>query len=113
MGWLRDGGSESREIGGKSAPTNGSYNFTSTVAKQYGGDSLFDGDMVLININTAMADDLEALPRIGSKLAQSILTHREKNGPFPTARDITAVPGIGDGLYKSIANLITVGPGLL
>lgn len=66
-----------------------------------------------ININTATADDLEELPGIGGKLAQAIIAHREKNGPFPTTRDITAVSGIGNGLYKRIADLITIGHRLL
>ena len=55
-------------------------------------------------------DCLETLPGIGSVRAESIVAHREQAGPFATAAGIVAVPGIGDGIYRRIANLITVTP---
>ena len=36
----------------------------------------------LVNINTATAVELEALPGIGPATAKRILEHREKSGPF-------------------------------
>ena len=64
-----------------------------------------------ININIATADCLESLPGIGSVRAQSIVSHREQFGPFPSTQGITDVSGIGDGIYGRIAALITVGGG--
>jgi competence protein ComEA len=66
-------------------------------------------DTVLVNINTADAAALEALPGIGEELAARIVAYREENGPFQFAEDITNVYGIGDGKYASIADYITVG----
>ena len=62
-----------------------------------------------VNINTASAECLETLPGIGSVRAQSIVSHREKAGPFVSPDGITDVSGIGDGIYGRIADMITVG----
>ncbi|MCY3691232.1 MAG: helix-hairpin-helix domain-containing protein [Chloroflexota bacterium] len=63
---------------------------------------------VPVDINVASAECLETLPGIGSVRAQSIVAHRDQAGPFVTADSITAVPGIGDGIYGRIADMITV-----
>ena len=65
--------------------------------------------MVPININAATAECLETLPGIGAVRAESIVAHREQMGPFIAAEDITAVSGIGDGIYQRIAEMISVG----
>jgi competence protein ComEA len=64
----------------------------------------------LINLNTASAAELEALPGIGPTTAQKIVDYREQNGPFINAEDIINVSGIGPGTYERIKDLITVGP---
>lgn len=63
----------------------------------------------LIDINTAAAFELEALPGIGPTTAQKIVEYRETNGPFLSIEDIINVPGIGPATYKEIKDLITVG----
>ena len=63
---------------------------------------------VPVNINTATSECLETLPGIGAVRAQSIVTHRERAGPFVTTDSITAVSGIGDGIYGRVADMITV-----
>lgn len=63
----------------------------------------------LININTATADELDALPGIGPSTAQKIVVHRETNGPFATIEAIMDVPGIGPAKFEAISALITVG----
>ena len=62
-----------------------------------------------IDINTATASCLQTLPGIGPGRADAIIAHRQETGPFGTPDGITAVPGIGDGIYARIASLITVG----
>lgn len=64
----------------------------------------------LININTATQADLEMLPGIGPSTAANIIAHREANGPFATLEAIMDVPGIGEGRFEAIRELITVGP---
>ena len=110
LGWLQEEESFAHVIGENSTQAAEAGASVRTVAEQGSNYSLIDGNSVLININTATASDLEALPRIGNKLAQAIIIHREKKGPFLTAQSITAVSGIGSSLYKSIVDLIIVGP---
>jgi competence protein ComEA len=61
-----------------------------------------------ININTASAGELEALPGIGPALAQRIVDYRQSAGPFQRLEDIKKVKGIGDGIFAQIKDLITV-----
>lgn len=62
-----------------------------------------------ININTAEAWLLAALPGIGETKAQAIVDYRQANGPFLGTAEIMDVPGIGEGLYEDVRDLITVG----
>jgi len=63
----------------------------------------------LIDINTADADELETLPRIGPTTAQRIVEYRETYGPFEDVEDILEVPGIGPATFEGIRDLITTG----
>jgi competence protein ComEA len=62
----------------------------------------------LININTASATELEALPGIGPTLAQRIVDYRTQHGPFPAIEGIMNVAGIGPAVFDQIQGLITV-----
>jgi competence protein ComEA len=61
-----------------------------------------------ININTASATELEALPGVGEVIAQAIVDFRTENGPFATAEDLLDVSGIGDATFAEMEDLITV-----
>ena len=61
-----------------------------------------------ININTASAPELEALPEIGPALASRIVDYRQQNGSFKTAAEIQNVSGIGPKTYEMIKDQITV-----
>ena len=61
-----------------------------------------------ININTASAKQLEYLPGIGKGLAERIVEHREKHGPFRRAEHLIIVRGISDRRFRAIADLITL-----
>ena len=63
----------------------------------------------LIDINLATQADLEMLPGIGPTMATNIIAHREANGPFVTIEAIMDVPGIGEGKFAAMKDLITVG----
>lgn len=76
-----------------------------------GGESGGGGqEGTLVNINTALAAELETLPRIGPTLAQRIVDYREANGPFETTEEIQNVPGIGPATFEGLMDMITVGP---
>lgn len=62
----------------------------------------------LININTATATELTALPGIGDVKAQAIVAYREANGDFESIEDIMNVDGIKEGSFSKISGLIKV-----
>jgi competence protein ComEA len=61
-----------------------------------------------ININTAATKDLERLPGIGQGLAERIVDHREKYGPFRRPEHLIIVRGISDKRFRALWELITV-----
>jgi competence protein ComEA len=61
-----------------------------------------------VNLNTATLAQLDSLPGVGPVLAQRILDHREKSGPFRTISDLRQVDGIGDARYEQLKKLVTV-----
>ena len=61
-----------------------------------------------ININTASVKELEKLPGIGKGLAERIVEHREKYGPFRRAEHLIMVRGISDKRFRALRDSITV-----
>jgi|SRR5689334_1611832 len=61
-----------------------------------------------ININTASAKELEALPGIGKGLAERIIEHRQKYGPFAKPEYLIIVRGISEHRFLAIREQITV-----
>jgi competence protein ComEA len=61
-----------------------------------------------ININSASADELEALPGIGRAIAERIVTHRSQHGPFRRVEHVMLVRGISERKFLDIQPLITV-----
>lgn len=62
-----------------------------------------------VDINSATAETLAALPGIGKTRAARIIRYRTYNGPFEDVTYLRDVTGIGDGLYAKIAHLIYAG----
>jgi len=62
----------------------------------------------LVNINTADATALEALPGIGEVLSQAIVDYRTQNGPFATIDDLENVSGIGPSIMEDVRDMVTV-----
>jgi competence protein ComEA len=63
-----------------------------------------------ININTATAEELEALPSIGEVIAARIIGYREQNGPFRSVDDLIHVQGISDETIDKFRDLVTTSP---
>jgi competence protein ComEA len=61
-----------------------------------------------ININTASGAELEKLPGIGKGLAERIVEHRERFGPFRRTEHLIIVRGISDRRFRTLRDLITV-----
>ena len=60
----------------------------------------------LVDINNASLEQLDSLPEIGPKTAQDIIDYRNTNGPFGSIEAIMDVPGIGQGKFEAIKDLI-------
>ena len=61
-----------------------------------------------VNINTAELAELTTLPGIGESRAKDILAYREANGDFTKIEDLMKVPGIKEGTFNKLKDLIKV-----
>lgn len=61
-----------------------------------------------VDLNSATAQELDALPGIGPVLAQRIVAHRDEQGPFRSVDQLDDVPGIGPTIFAELAELVTV-----
>ncbi len=77
-----------------------------TAGCAYGMEGSEEGG--LININTADVTLLCTLPGIGESKAKAIIRYREEHGAFRDITEIRNVSGIGENLYRDIADLICI-----
>ena len=61
-----------------------------------------------ISINTADAAALEGLPGVGPVLAERIVEHRDRYGPFAVVEDLLDVPGIGEAKLAALREMVMV-----
>jgi competence protein ComEA len=61
-----------------------------------------------VPVNTATAEELDALPGIGPKTAQAIVEFREKYGKFSSPEDLLQVPGMGPKKLAALNPHITI-----
>lgn len=79
-----------------------------TAVAPIGGEGGAEGESVLVDLNTAGAEELESLPGVGPATSAAIIKHREENGPFASIDDLISVSGIGDAKLAAIRDLATV-----
>ena len=63
----------------------------------------------LVDINTATAAELDALPGIGPVLAGRIVAYRDEHGPYATVDELEAVDGISVNTVEDLRPLVTAG----
>jgi competence protein ComEA len=61
-----------------------------------------------VNVNTATAAELEALPGVGPATAAAIVDERTRNGPFASIDDLERVPGIGPAKLAALRGQVTL-----
>ena len=59
-----------------------------------------------ININTATVEELEKLPYIGRKTAESIVEFRAANGPFSRVEHLMQIRGVSEKRFAGISHLL-------
>ncbi|MDP2653691.1 MAG: helix-hairpin-helix domain-containing protein [Candidatus Omnitrophota bacterium] len=59
-----------------------------------------------VDINSASAEQLEKLPRVGRVLAQRIAAYRKEHGPFREIGELRNVEGIGPKSFERIAPFV-------
>ena len=62
----------------------------------------------VVNINSASATDLEALPGIGAKTAARIIEYRQKNGLFKKVEELMNVRGVGEKNFLKLKPQIAI-----
>lgn len=55
-----------------------------------------------VNVNTATAEQLDALPKIGPKVAQRIVDYRTAHKGFRTVEELRNVKGVGPKVMEAI-----------
>ncbi len=61
-----------------------------------------------VNLNTATAKELQTLPGIGEKKADTIIVDRKENGLFHSVDDLQRIKGIGRGMVEKLVDLVEV-----
>jgi competence protein ComEA len=64
---------------------------------------------LLIDLNRASAEDLDAISGIGPALAQRIINYRKAHGPFKKIEDLSEVPGIGAEKLQKLKPFLGLG----
>lgn len=65
---------------------------------------------MMIDVNTASADQLQLLPGIGPSRAAAIIESRNTQGPFRTVEDLARVRGIGPATVEGVRPYVRIEP---
>jgi competence ComEA-like helix-hairpin-helix protein len=87
-----------------SSPPQAKYNTTLNI--KHGEGLLVMG--LPIDINSATAQDLSALPGIGPKISKRIVETRERLGGFDSVDDLKMVKGIGNKKLDTIREYVRI-----
>jgi competence protein ComEA len=63
---------------------------------------------LLLNLNTATPQQLEALPGVGPVLAKRIVDFRQRKGGFRKLEELLAIPGISEAKWKVLREHLTI-----
>ena len=79
----------------------------SSAASEAASDITEVSERLMVNINTADADELMKLKGVGEKTAEKIIEYRRET-PFETVEDIMNVSGIGEKKFEDMRDNICV-----
>jgi competence protein ComEA len=78
----------------------------SVVGSAAGGPRSASSSAAQVDLNTATAEQLDALPGVGPVLASRIVQHRDSVGGFKEVGELRDVPGIGEKTFQALAELV-------
>ncbi len=87
---------------------NASETETSALQETDGSSALSAAAAEKVNLNTATAEELQTLYRIGPVLAARIIAYREEQGGFSSIEELQNVSGIGEKIFAEIQDQIEV-----
>jgi competence protein ComEA len=61
-----------------------------------------------VNLNTATAEQLDALDGVGPSTAKKIVEYRQQHGGFGSVSDLDRIPGIGPKKVAALRDKVTV-----
>lgn len=64
--------------------------------------------LLVLNLNSATAEQLGRLPGVGPALAKRIVVFREKKGGFKRIEELLAVPGISEKKWKALREFLVL-----
>lgn len=73
-----------------------------------GGSGAKAGPAAPVDLNTATAAELEALPGVGPATSKAILAYRTAHGRFRSVTELLEVPGIGPAKLEALRPLVRV-----
>lgn len=88
---------------GEAASTNSSH-----ASQQDHTSATSASQNISVNLNTADEKELTQIPGIGPSKAQTIIKHREENGPFQSVENLKDVKGIGEKTFEKLKDYLTV-----
>ncbi|HHW50355.1 MAG TPA: hypothetical protein GX406_02625 [Pseudoclavibacter sp.] len=61
-----------------------------------------------VNLNTATAEELDTLPRVGPAMAQKIIAYRTEHGGFQSVEELLNISGVGEKTFAELEPWVTV-----
>lgn len=64
--------------------------------------------LLVFNLNTATAEQLQRIPGVGPALAKRIVEFRDRKGNFKRVEELLAIPGISEKKWQVLREYVSV-----
>ena len=68
----------------------------------------YAGDPFVVHVNTATADELSSLPRLGEKKAMAIVQYRHDHGDFTSLEGLSEIKGISSTMIDQWSDTLVL-----